>query len=65
MGGMIDGERVEGNMPRYKALGPDEYYVVLSIDQKYTFMKFINGKLARKKGDRYVPMNESSELDEK
>jgi len=59
MGGMIDGERVEGNMPRYKALGPDEYYVVLSIDQKYTFMKFINGKLARKKGDRYVQMNES------
>jgi len=60
MGGMIDGERVEGNMPRYKALGPDEYYVVLSIDQKYTFMKFINGKLARKKGDRYVQMNESA-----
>ena len=64
MGGMIDGERVEGNMPRYKALGPDEYYVVMSIDRKYTFMKFINGQLARKKGDKYVPMNEDLDIDD-
>jgi predicted kinase len=56
MGGKIDGEMVEGNMPRYKALGPDEYYVILSIDRKYTFMKFINGKLSQKKGDKYVPL---------
>jgi predicted kinase len=59
MGGIVNGERVEGNMPRYKALGPDEYYVVMSIDRKYSFFKFIDGKLARKKGDKYVPMNES------
>jgi hypothetical protein len=59
MGGMVDGEMVEGNLPRYKALGPDEYYVVMSIDRKYSFFKFIDGKLARKKGDKYVPMNES------
>ncbi len=59
MGGTIDGQRVEGNMQRYKALGPDQYYVVLSIDRKYTFMKYVDGKLCRKKGDRYVPLNES------
>jgi len=64
MGGVIDGERVEGNMPRYKALGPDEYYVILSIDKKYTFMKFIDGKLARKKGDRYVPLNEDLDIED-
>jgi len=64
MGGMINGEKVEGNMPRYKALGPDEYYVVMSIDRKYTFMKFINGQLARKKGDKYVPMNEDLDIDD-
>jgi hypothetical protein len=54
---------VEGNLPRYKALGPDEYYVILSIDRKYTFMKFINGKLSQKKGDKYVPLKEASEFD--
>jgi len=64
MGGMINGERVEGNMPRYKALGPDEYYVVMSIDRKYSFLKFVDGKLARKKGDRYVPMNEDLDIDD-
>jgi predicted kinase len=64
MGGMVNGERVEGNMPRYKALGPDQYYVVMSIDKKYTFMKFIDGKLARKKGDKYVPMNEDLDIDD-
>ena len=59
MGGMVDGTRIEGNMPRYKALGPDHYYVVLSIEKKYRFLKFVDGKLCKKKGDRYVPMNES------
>ena len=63
LGGEIDGERVEGNMPRYKALGPDGYYVVLSIDRKYSFFKFIDGKLARKKGDKYVPLNEDLDID--
>ena len=60
MGGEIDGQKVEGNMPRYKALGPDHYYVVLSIDRKYSFMKFIDGKLSRRKGDRYVTLNEAA-----
>jgi hypothetical protein len=52
-------------MPRFKELGPDQYYVIMSINKKYTFMKFIDGKLAQKKGDRYVPLNESSEFDSK
>jgi hypothetical protein len=63
MGGMVDGEKVEGNLPRFKALGPDHYYVILSIDRKYSFMKFIDGKLARKKGDKYVPLNEELDID--
>ena len=63
MGGEVDGQKVEGNMPRYKALGPDHYYVILSIDRKYTFMKYVDGKLCRKKGDRYVPLNESASED--
>jgi hypothetical protein len=50
-------------MPRFKELGPDQYYVIMSINKKYTFMKFIDGKLAQKKGDRYVPLNEDVDFD--
>ena len=53
-GGEIDGVKVEGNIQRYKALNPDAYYLVTSIDQKYKFYKFIDGKLAVRKNDRYV-----------
>ena len=54
MGGEIDGQKVEGNMQRYKALNPDSYYLVTSIDKKYKFYKFIDGKLAVRKNDRYI-----------
>jgi len=54
MGGEIDGQKVEGNMQRYKALNPDAYYLVTSIDKKYKFYKFIDGKLAVRKNDRYI-----------
>jgi len=53
-GGEIDGVKVEGNIQRYKSLNPDAYYLVTSIDQKYKFYKFIDGKLAVRKNDRYV-----------
>jgi predicted kinase len=53
-GGEIDGQKVEGNIQRYKALNPDSYYLVTSIDQKYKFYKFIDGKLAARKNDQYV-----------
>jgi len=53
-GGEIDGQKVEGNIQRYKALNPDAYYLVTSIDKKYKFYKFIDGKLAVRKNDRYV-----------
>ena len=53
-GGEIDGQKVEGNIQRYKELGPDAYYLVTSIDKKYKFYKFIDGKLAVRKNDRYV-----------
>lgn len=54
MGGEIDGQKIEGNIQRYKALNPDSYYVVTSINQKYKFYKFIDGKLAVRKNDRYI-----------
>ena len=54
MGGEVDGQKIEGNIQRYKSLNPDAYYLVTSIDQKYKFYKFIDGKLATKKNDRYV-----------
>jgi len=54
MGGEVDGQKVEGNMQRYKDLGPDAYYLVTSINKKYKFYKFIDGKLAVRKNDRYV-----------
>ena len=54
MGGYVDGQKVEGNMKRYKELGPDEYYLVTSINKKYKFYKFVNGKLASRRGDRYI-----------
>jgi predicted kinase len=53
-GGIVDGQKVEGNIQRYKALNPDAYYLVTSIDKKYKFYKFIDGKLAVRKNDRYV-----------
>ena len=65
MGGEIDGTKVEGNMPRFKALKPDQYYVILSINKKYTFYKYINDRLAQKKGSKYVPMNKEINFDKK
>ena len=53
-GGEVDGVKVEGNIQRYKALNPDAYYLVTSLDKKYKFYKFIDGKLAVRKNDRYV-----------
>jgi predicted kinase len=64
-GGEIDGQKVEGNIQRYKALNPDAYYLVTSIDKKYKFYKFIDGKLAVRKGDRYLvkeSIDNSSEI---
>jgi len=40
-GGEIDGQKVEGNMKRYKDLGPDSYYMITSIDKKYKFYKLL------------------------
>jgi predicted kinase len=53
-GGEIDGQKVEGNIQRYKSLNPDVYYLVTSIDKKYKFYKFIDGKLAVRKNDKYI-----------
>jgi predicted kinase len=53
-GGEVDGIKVDGNIQRYKSLNPDAYYLVTSIDKKYKFYKFIDGKLAVRKNDKYV-----------
>ena len=60
-GGEVDGIKVEGNIQRYKSLGPDVYYLITSIDQKYKYYKFVNGKLAKRKGDRYIVKERSEE----
>lgn len=62
-GGEVDGVKVEGNIQRYKALNPDAYYLVTSIDQKYKFYKFIDGKLAVRKNDRYIIKESVDEKD--
>ena len=54
MGGEVDGIKVTGNMERYKELGPDKYYVITSIDKKYKFYKFEDGKLLKRKNDKWV-----------
>jgi len=57
LGGEFNGEIVKGNMQRFKELNPDEYYVIYSIDKRYKFLKYINGKLCKRKNDKYVPIN--------
>lgn len=53
-GGEVDGKKVEGIIQRYKNLNPDAYYLVTLIDKKYKFYKFIGGKLAVRKNDKYL-----------
>jgi predicted kinase/predicted phosphatase len=53
-GGEVDGIKIDGNIKRYKGLNPDSYYIVTSIDKKYKFYKFMDGKLAVRKNDTYV-----------
>lgn len=37
----------------------DGYYIVYNLDGKYKFFKYKDGKMMRRKVDKYVPMNES------
>jgi len=54
LGGIVDGNKVEGNINRFKSLNSDQYYIVTSIDKKYKFYKFINGSLVKRKNDKYI-----------
>jgi predicted kinase len=49
------------NMQTYKEMNPDAYYVVYNKEGKYVFFKFVNGKLLKKKVDRYVESYEDDE----
>jgi hypothetical protein len=48
------------NMKYFSELNPESYYIVYNID-KYKFMKYENGKILKRKVDKYVPLKESIE----
>ena len=41
-------------MRKYSSLPHEAYYVVVSLNNKYKFYKYVNGKLLRRKVDTYV-----------
>jgi predicted protein tyrosine phosphatase len=46
------------NMHQYaREIKPDNLYIVLNIEGKYKFMKYENGKILKKKNDKYVPVH--------
>jgi hypothetical protein len=49
------------NMKYFSELNPESYYIVYNIDGKYKFMKYENGKILKRKVDKYVPLKESIE----
>ena len=42
------------NMQIYKEMNPDAYYVIYNKEGKYVFYKFNNGKLLKRKVDKYI-----------
>jgi uncharacterized protein YbcV (DUF1398 family) len=48
-------------MKYFSELNPESYYIVYNIDGKYKFMKYENGKILKRKVDKYVPLKESIE----
>jgi hypothetical protein len=43
-------------MKYFSELNPESYYIVYNIDGKYKFMKYENGKILKRKVDKYVPL---------
>ncbi len=52
------------NMKFYSDLKPDKYYVVYNMDGKYRFMRYEDGKLLKRRVDKYVPFKESVSNDD-
>lgn len=52
------------NMKYFSELKPESYYIVYNIDGKYKFMKYEDGKILKRKVDKYVPLKESVETEE-
>jgi predicted kinase len=49
------------NMQTYREMNPDAYYVVYNKEGKYVFYRFVDGKLLKRKVDRYVESYEEDE----
>lgn len=49
------------NMKFFSELRPESYYIVYNIDGKYKFMKYEDGKILKRKVDKYVSLKESIE----
>jgi predicted kinase len=49
------------NMKYFSELNPESYYIIYNIDGKYKFMKYENGKILKRKVDKYVLLKESIE----
>ena len=47
------------NIKFYSELNPDKYYIVYNMDGKYRFLKYGDGRLLKRKVDKYVPFKES------
>jgi predicted kinase len=47
------------NMKFFSQLRPESYYIVYNIDGKYKFMKYEDGKILKRKVDKYVALKES------
>ncbi len=52
------------NMKYFSELNPESYYIVYNIDGKYKFMKYENGKILKRKVDKYVTLKESVETED-
>lgn len=52
------------NIKFYSELNPDKYYIVYNMDGKYRFLQYEDGKLLKRKVDKYVPFKESVEYND-
>lgn len=44
------------NIQYFSNIARKDYYIIYNIDKKYKYMKYIDGKMYRRKVDKYVPL---------
>jgi predicted kinase len=52
------------NMKYFSELNPESYYIVYNIDGKYKFMKYEDGRILKRKVDKYVALKESVDTED-